>query len=96
METDLWIQTLLALVLVVGLIGLVAVLARKFMPGNLVARHHKDKRVSIEEITYIDPKHRLILIKRDDIRHLLLVGANHSVVIEHQIDNQPAKKTKGA
>lgn len=84
MEADLWIRALLALILVAGLIGIVAIIAKKFMPQHLVARHQKDKRISIEELTYLDPKHRLALIKRDDVSHLLLLGPTN-LVIEQNI-----------
>jgi len=90
MEVDLWIRALLALLLVGGLIGIAALIAKKFMPSHLVARHQKDKRVNILETTYIDPKHRLLLIKRDETEHLILIG-NNSMVIERNVN---AAKTK--
>jgi len=40
-------------------------------------------RLRVVESFYLDPKHRLVLIRRDDAReHLVLLGASHDLLIE--------------
>ena len=76
-----------ALVFIVGLIGLCGYAARKFglftggysMPGAL-------KRLAIVETKPLDTKNRLVLIRRDGKEHLILLGAEQSLVIESGID----------
>ncbi|MFN7037964.1 MAG: hypothetical protein ACK4OM_00125 [Alphaproteobacteria bacterium] len=51
-----------------------------FLKNNL------NKRVSIEDITYIDSKRKLILIKRDNVEHLILISNDRELVIEEKIN----------
>ncbi len=76
-------QTLLALVFVLGLIGLLTVVARRFGFGSPTPTiGHKNKRVHIVEITQLDARRRLVLIRRDDCEHLILLGNDREQVIE--------------
>jgi len=76
-----------ALVFIIGLIGLCGYAARKFglftggysMAGTL-------KRLSVVEMKPLDAKNRLVLIRRDGKEHLILLGAEQSLVIESGID----------
>ncbi len=92
MESDLWIRVLLALFLVIGLMGVLVLIARKYMPSHMLARSNAEKRVVIKETTYIDPKHRLLLIKRDKTEHLLLIGPSNSLVVESNIVSKSGAK----
>jgi flagellar protein FliO/FliZ len=81
MDNETLLRAFLALVLVLGLIGLVARAARRFglAPKTSVARN---KRLTVLEITPLDAKNRLVLVRRDDIEHLLLVGSAQNLLIE--------------
>jgi len=81
MDNETLLRAFLALVLVLGLIGLVARGARRFglAPRTIVARN---KRLTVLEITPLDAKNRLVLVRRDDIEHLLLVGSAQNLLIE--------------
>jgi len=86
----------LALAIVIGLI-ILAVWALKFVldMAGTVART-RNKRLDIVENLAIDQKRQLILIKRDDVEHLILVGGENELVIEagiktdSQANAQPA------
>jgi flagellar protein FliO/FliZ len=81
MNPDSTLRYLVSLVFVLGLIGALAWLLRRFGPRGpfrSVAR----RRLAIVEVAAIDARHRLILIRRDDREHLLLLGPNSDLVIE--------------
>jgi flagellar protein FliO/FliZ len=65
-----------ALALTLGLIGLAAVLARRFGPEWLVRlqRPKADRRLAIIESLPLDPVRRLVLVRLDGTERLLLLG----------------------
>jgi len=82
-------QAVLALVFVLGLIGAIAVGARRFglgIPSPTIRT--KNKRVKVIEITVIDTKRRLVLVRRDDREHLILLGLSGEQVIETGIKSE--------
>lgn len=76
-----------SLILVVGLIGLCAYAAKKMglVTGGMVASGSQ-KRLSIVEIKVIDAKHRLVLMRRDNREHLVLLGGEQDLLIESGIE----------
>ncbi|CAA6604205.1 Flagellar assembly protein FliO, putative (fragment) [Rhodospirillaceae bacterium LM-1] len=84
MEADAYIRYLLALLFVVGLIMAIGYAARRFGMGLNVAPRFKgqSKRLSIVEMAPLDAKRRLVLIKRDQTEHLILLGVTSETVIE--------------
>jgi flagellar protein FliO/FliZ len=58
---------------------------RKFGPPARLARGG-DRRLSVVEITPIDARRRLVLVRRDDREHLLLLGIGQDLVIEAGIE----------
>ena len=65
-----------ALVITLGLIGLGAVVARRFGPEWLVRlqRPKASRRMAIVESLPLDPARRLVLVRLDDKERLLLLG----------------------
>ena len=78
-----YIKFVLALVFVLGLIGGFAILAKRAGLGNRgpIVRG-KSKRLSIIESMSLDPKRRVVLIRRDDAEHLVLLGVQNEQIIE--------------
>ncbi|MEQ8326991.1 MAG: flagellar biosynthetic protein FliO [Parvibaculum sp.] len=76
-----------ALAFIIGLIGLCAMLAKRFglVPGGVTAPGSQ-RRLGIVEVKQIDPKHRLVLIRRDGKEHLLLTGGEQALLVETGID----------
>ncbi len=71
-----------------GLIGLFALLLRKFgPPGRL--RRGAARRLAVVEVAPIDARRRLVLVRRDDREHLILLGIGQDVVIETNIAPPP-------
>lgn len=74
----------LALIFVLGLIGLLATVARRLGFGlpQTQTRRGQAKRLAIVEVAALDAKRRLVLIRRDDIEHLIILGHNGETVVE--------------
>lgn len=78
-------QTLAAFALVVGLIGLLGLAMRKFGNPAMRIRGRDEARLSIVESLSIDPRSRLLLIRRDDVEHLIVKSGDRFEVIEVDI-----------
>ncbi len=73
----------LALVLVLVLIAGLSWAGRKYLVGRgFGARGGAARRLGILEATAIDSRARLVLVRRDDAEHLLVVTASGATVIE--------------
>jgi Flagellar biosynthesis protein, FliO len=48
-------------------------------------RGRKGSRLGISEYYEIDKSRRLVLVRRDDVEHLLLIGGEHDLVVESEI-----------
>jgi flagellar protein FliO/FliZ len=69
----------LAFLLVLGLIAFCAWALRRFGLGGAV-RPMRGNRLSVVESLALDPRHRLVLVRRDDREHLILLGTTEIVV----------------
>ena len=86
MDFDIIFRFLVALIFVLGLIGLLAWVARRFGIGGRVAvRGGRRRRTMVVEATAVDAKRRLVLVRRDDVEHLVLLGPTSDLVIEQGI-----------
>jgi len=76
-----------ALLLVLAMVGGAGLLARRFgVPG--VTKAAGVKRLAVVETLMLGPRQRLIILRRDDVEHLVLSGPEGASVIESGI---PAK-----
>jgi flagellar protein FliO/FliZ len=91
-EIESYARFVLALAAVLGLIGLLAFAARRFglMPGA-VAGGGKGRRLGVVEAMPLDGKRRLVLIRRDEREHLIMLspGDGPDLVIERDIAARP-------
>ncbi len=53
-----------------------------------IARQGEDPRLSIKEVIAVDHKRRLLLVRRDDVEHLLMIGGEADLVVEQGIPAQ--------
>lgn len=93
MDLD-YARFLLALVFIIGLIGLFALLLRRLGPAGmrLTPSRGKERRLGVVEVTALDARRRLVLIRRDDKEHLLLLGHSGDCVIERDIQPPSAAR----
>jgi flagellar protein FliO/FliZ len=88
MEFDTYIRFILVLVFVLGLVfALGWVLKRSGISGSAIPG--KGKRLGVVETAFIGPKHRLILVRRDAVEHLVLIGPNSAALVESGIGGTP-------
>ena len=85
MEATVYLRFVLALVLVLGLALAALWLLRRFNIGGMVARPGQRRRLSVVEAVAVDSRRRLVLVRRDGVEHLLLVGGTADVVVERAI-----------
>jgi len=92
-----YLRFLFALVFVLGLIGIIAWLAKRAGIGGAMARRRPDgaKRLSLEEVLVLDGRRRLALVRRDGVEHLLLLSADGDQVVETDIAAAPASPAGG-
>lgn len=69
-------------VFVLGLIGLLALLAKRYGVGAIRVKNPAEARLEIVEVLPIDARHRLVIIRRDEVEHLLVKGPERIQVIE--------------
>ena len=91
MDGENYLRFILALVLVVGLLALTAFLLRR---SGLAPKMGRGRRLSMIEALPLGPRHRLVLVRRDDIEHLLLIGPQGDVVVESGIPGSAAAATQ--
>ncbi|MBC07777.1 flagellar biosynthetic protein FliO [Thalassospira sp.] len=86
MELSAYFRFVAALLFVLGIIGVFALLARRFVPGaRNINRRGTKRRLSVVEVVPVDTKRRLVLLKRDDTEHLVMLGPNGDTVVERNI-----------
>ncbi len=83
MDFDIYLRFMLALLLVLGLIGGLTWAARRFgFGGQLTPNAGKSRRLSVVEVRTLDSRRKLVLLRRDDIDHLVLLGPNQDLHLE--------------
>ena len=81
-----YFRFLLALLLVVGLIALFAFFLKRLGLGNVRSYTlGKKNRLSLQEVASIDARHKLVLVRRDNQDHLILLGSTTDTLIESGI-----------
>lgn len=93
---DVTIRALLSLVLVLGLIAGAGYLVRRFgVQGGMVMKRGARRRLGLVEQLTVDNRRRLVLVKKDDMEHLLLVGGGADLLIESKPAPEPFSLPKG-
>lgn len=89
MEFTDYFRFVLALVFVLSLVGLLAWAIRRMgmIPGT--AGFKAGRRLNVIESTMIDTKRKLVLVRRDDVEHLLVLGPESETVVETGIEPPP-------
>jgi flagellar protein FliO/FliZ len=80
------VRFFIAFLVVLALIGLAAWLVRRFGANRLGgASRGRQPRLAVIDAASVDGRRRLVLIRRDNIEHLLMIGGPTDVVIEPNI-----------
>ena len=77
----------LSFVAVLALIGLAAWLVRRFAGNRLGANTNRGRmpRLAVIDAAAVDGRRRLVLVRRDNIEHLLMIGGPTDIVVEPNI-----------
>jgi flagellar protein FliO/FliZ len=86
-ETPLAVRFFIAFIVVFALIGLVAWLVRRFGSGALGTQGSRGRapRLAVIEAGAVDGRRKLVLIRRDNIEHLIMIGGPTDIVVEANI-----------
>ncbi len=77
-----------ALVLVLALVGLAGLAARRFgIPG--IANAKSARRLAVIETLMLDARHKLCLVRRDGSEHLIVIGPQGTAVVETGVKAEP-------
>jgi len=96
MGLDTYLRLMIALVIVLALIVALGWIARRFGWGARFVAKSSERRLAVLEVLPMDGKRRLVLLRRDDTEHLVLLGVGRDLVIENGIApgaNPPAFRT---
>jgi flagellar protein FliO/FliZ len=87
-----YVRFVLALLFVLGLIGLLAFALRRFglgavrvSPAFRGKARNAERRLAVVEVATVDARHRLVLIRRDGVEHLVLLGHGGDLLVETNI-----------
>jgi flagellar protein FliO/FliZ len=85
-EMPLAARFFIAFLIVLALIGLTAWLVRRFGSSRLgTTTRGRQPRLAVIDAATVDGRRRLVLIRRDNIEHLLMIGGPTDVVVESNI-----------
>jgi flagellar protein FliO/FliZ len=78
---------LFAFIAVLALIGVAAWLVRRFATNRLGANTNRGRmpRLAVIDAAAVDGRRRLVLVRRDNVEHLLMIGGPSDIVIEPNI-----------
>src|SRR6185503_12182753 len=94
-----------AFVAVLALIGVAAWLVRRFASNRIGANTNRGRmpRLAVIDAAAVDGRRRLVLVRRDNIEHLIMIGGPSDIVVETNIvramparDQVPARGPGGA
>lgn len=91
MTIEDYIRFASALILVLALMGIMALIVRRMNNGS-GSFLNKSDRLSISEQKMIDGKRKMVLIRRDDVEHLVILSQNGETCVETGIT--PPKTVK--
>jgi flagellar protein FliO/FliZ len=78
---------LFAFIAVLALIGVAAWLVRRFANNRLGANTQRGRmpRLAVIDAAAVDGRRRLVLVRRDNVEHLLMIGGPSDIVVEPNI-----------
>jgi flagellar protein FliO/FliZ len=85
MTTTSYLQFAAALIFVLALIGVAAFAARRLGLGHAALPTGRRRRLAIVEVLPLDGRRRLVLLRRDAVEHLVILGPSSETVVESVI-----------
>src|ERR1044072_8325636 len=81
------ITFIVAFIVVLALIGVAAWLVRRFATSRLGANTQRGRmpRLAVIDAAAVDGRRRLVLVRRDNVENLLMIGGPSDIVVEPNI-----------
>lgn len=79
------IAVVLALAVVLLLFALFIFILKRLMGGQTTQNRSRQPRIAVMDSAPVDSRRRLVLVRRDNIEHLILIGGPSDVVVEQNI-----------
>uniref|UniRef100_UPI0005649C95 flagellar biosynthetic protein FliO n=1 Tax=Bradyrhizobium yuanmingense TaxID=108015 RepID=UPI0005649C95 len=81
------ITFIVAFIVVLALIGVAAWLVRRFAGSRIGANTQRGRmpRLAVIDAAAVDGRRRLVLVRRDNVEHLLMIGGPTDIVVEPNI-----------
>ena len=90
------IKFFVAFAIVLALIGLTAWLVRRFSANRLGgSTRGRQPRLAVIDAASVDGRRRLVLIRRDNVEHLMMIGGPNDLVVEPNIVRATAGRDTG-
>ena len=98
MESVEIVRSIVAFIFVLSLMWALSLLMKRLGYGKFMPMKSEDRRLEMLEYLPLDTKNRLVLVRRDDVEHLLLVNAEGSTVVEtgNKAKARPKPKNKSS
>src|SRR6187399_1968058 len=94
-EMPLAARFFIAFLVVLALIGLTAWLVRRFGANRLgSSTRGRQPRLAVIDAANVDGRRRLVLIRRDNVEHLMMIGGPNDVVVEPNIVRAAARDAR--
>jgi flagellar protein FliO/FliZ len=86
-ETPLAVRFFIAFIVVFALIGAAAWLVRRFGANRLggAAARGRQPRLAVIEAGVVDGRRKLVIVRRDNVEHLIMIGGPTDILIEANI-----------
>ncbi|NDW06928.1 flagellar biosynthetic protein FliO [Jiella pacifica] len=84
-----WVALVAAMVCILAIV--VMLLARRLLAnGATLGPRMRAPRLQVVDVARVDDKRKLVLVRRDDVEHLVLVGGQTDILVEASITRLPA------
>ena len=91
-DLDFLVLVIAATLFVIALLALTVWAFRTYVSGR-VSQHGflrpRDKRLGVIETASVDARRKLLLLRRDDVEHLVMIGGPVDMLIETGIKGRP-------
>lgn len=85
-QLDLPVRVAIATIVIAALLGLTVLIVRRLSgSGSGGMLRSRQARLAVVDSVAVDPRRRLVLVRRDEVEHLLLVGGTTDIVVEPAI-----------
>ena len=91
MDLVSYFRVVLALAVTLALILIFYLLLRRYLQGKVWRGGSGDgRRLQVVEVAALDSRRRALLLRRDTVEHLIIIGGQNDVVVETAIAHPPS------